>query len=331
VRIPWLPLLCLLLLIPAAVAAGDYRIVVINSYHAEHPWVRAHNDALSARLAGRADLDIRYLDTKRTTPAQYAELAGRFLAEIIADPPGVVVLTDDNAVKLLGRPLMDRHIPVVFLGVNENPRKYLGEMEMATGVLERPLYKRSLLFLNEIMGPRLKHCLILFDSSATSEVIFDSVFRGHKRMILGNTGVELELIETFAQWKDRVLSARQRGFDAIFVGLYHTLTDGEGNHVESDEVLGWTSANSPLPVFAYWDFTVGKGKAVGGLVNSGGPQGEAAADLVLDILAGQAPGSIYPVTPKEGQFLFSRFELDRWNITLPATLAGEGGTILYVE
>lgn len=330
-RIPLLALLCLLLLLPATSRAEGRRVVVINSYHREHPWVRAHNDALAERLRGRADLEFRYLDTKRAPSGKYTRLAEQILSELSADPPAVAVLTDDNAVTLLGRQLMALHIPVVFLGVNENPRKYLGKMEMATGVLERPLYKRSLLFLNEILGPKLNRCLILFDSSETSKVILDTIFRGRKRMLLGDTGAELALLDTFGQWKKRVETAPQQGFDALFVGLYHTLTDDEGNHVDSDAVLEWTSAHSAVPVFAYWDFAVGKGKAVGGLVNSGRPQGEAAASLVLDILAGQPPDTLYPVTPKEGQFLFSRSELKRWHITLPDTLAGEDGTILYVD
>lgn len=330
-RIPLLALLCLLLLLPATSRAEERKVVVINSYHREHPWVRAHNDALAERLHGRACLEFRYLDTKRTPSDEYMERAGRILSELSADPPAVAVLTDDNAVTLLGRQLMDRHIPVVFLGVNENPRRYLGKMELATGVLERPLYKRSLLFLNEILGPKLNRCLLLFDSSETSRVILDTIFGGRKRMHLGGTDTELALLDTFGQWKERVETAPKQGFDALFVGLYHTLIDDKGNHVDSDAVLEWTSAHSTVPVFAYWDFAVGKGKAVGGLVNSGRPQGEAAASLVLDILAGQSPDALYPVTPKEGQFLFSRSELKRWHITLPDSLAGEGGTVLYVD
>ncbi|MGE4421525.1 MAG: ABC transporter substrate-binding protein [Pseudodesulfovibrio sp.] len=321
----------LFLLLPCPASAGPPHVMVINSYHAEHPWVRAHNAALLEKLAGKARVTCFDLDTKRIPRSQYPEAAERAWRAVLADRPDVVVLTDDNAVRLLGRRVMDSGIPLVFLGVNQNPRKYLGDMESATGVLERPLFKRSLLYLQDILGPSLKRCLILFDRGDTSLVIRETTFKNQTSLRLGNTDVDILFLETFAEWREAILSARKKNYDVIFAGLYHSFNDEAGEHIPSDEVLTWSSANSPVPLFGYWDFAVGKGRAVGGLVNSGRPQGEAAAELVLKILAGERPGCLYPVIPKDGQFVFSRYELQRWGILVPLDIIKADEPVRFVD
>jgi ABC-type uncharacterized transport system substrate-binding protein len=322
---------CILLLTPRPAEAGKPFVTVVNSYHAGYLWVEGHNDALRDRLAETARLAFFYLDTKRTPPETHQAAAEQVWRKILSDPPDVLVLADDNAVKLLGRRAMDKGIPLVFLGVNQNPREYLGGLEAATGVLERPLYKRSLMFLREILGPSLKRSLLLFDSGQTARVILDSVFKDRTSLHVGDTMADVKLLCTFTQWRDAVLRSKERGYDIILMGLYHNLTDDDGNYVPSEEVMAWTSAHTPLPIFGYWDFAVGRGKAVGGLVNSARPQGEAAADLVLQILAGAKPSSLYPVTPTAGQFIFSRHELRRWGIKLPESLMETDTPILLVD
>ena len=82
-------------------------------------------------------------------------------------------------------------------------------------------------------------------------------------------------------------------------------------------VLEWTSANSPVPVFCFWEFTVGKGMAIGGLVLDGHDQGMQAASLVNTILAGTLPRKISPRAALRGEYVFSKSELARWQLTVP--------------
>lgn len=101
--------------------------------------------------------------------------------------------------------------------------------------------------------------------------------------------------------------------------------------MDSEEVIRWTSAHSQVPVFGYWEFAVGKGKALGGLVNSGTPQGAEAAVLVRRILAGEPLTKLYPVSAEYGDLMFSMHELNRWGIQLPSTFYHEKGPLLLVE
>jgi ABC-type uncharacterized transport system substrate-binding protein len=124
-------------------------------------------------------------------------------------------------------------------------------------------------------------------------------------------------LNSFEEWENAILDIPQEGYNILIIGLYHTLRDNESSHVPDDYVIRWSSEHSSVPLFGIWDFTIGKGKAVGGLVNTGFQQGRAAAEIVLQIFNGAEPQTIHPVTAEEGRFLFSRHELQRWGLTIP--------------
>lgn len=313
------------------VAHGQSKhVMVINSYHAEFPWVAAHNSALQKGLGDQTSLSFYYLDTKRTPLAEGRAKAKELMSKISAINPDVVVLADDFALQELGTPIMKEGIPVVFLGINGNPRHYLNAMPLATGILERPLLKRSIAYIKDILND-LDSCLVLFDNKTTAQVVFESVFNGQKTCRFSKTDTTIKLHNTFAQWKRSVLESKNMGYDAIILGLYQALVDDEGNHVPAEEVAEWTSANSPVPVFGFWDFSIGKGKAMGGLILSGTPQGKEAAHLITKILDGHPVQTLQPVTAEHGRFLFSRSELRRWGITLPSYFNNPKEPIQFIE
>lgn len=319
------------LFLVTAASAQDTKIMIINSYHAEYPWVVAHNTALRNGLEDTATLSFHYLDTKRRSLAVGRENAMALLESIKQNKPDIVVLTDDFALKELGLPTMNAGIPVVFLGINGNPRNYIGSMTLASGVLERPLLKRSIAYLKDILGTDMKKCLVLFDNGTTAKVIVETDFLGKQSSHFSKTKTDIKLSSTFAEWKDAVLRSKKRGYDVIILGLYHTLVDDEGNHVPDDKVAHWTSAHSPVPVFGFWDFSIGLNKAVGGLVLSGTPQGKEAVTIIKRILAGHSPRTIQPVTAEHGRFVFSRSGLQRWDITLPEYFNNPKEPIEFVE
>ena len=214
-----------------AAMAGLPRVLVINSYHPSFPWVAAHNDALQWELRNTASLSFFNLDTKRISPAQYKAAADRAMQRIKIVDPKVVVLADDNALMLLGKRVMKRNIPVVFLGINSNPRKYMIEGGQITGVLERPLLKRSIVFIHDILPNKLKKCLVLFDDGTTSHVVLEDVFHGKQTLAFGGVLTNIRLIGSLHDWQHQVLSAQKEGYDTIIIGLYHTVMDDEGNNV----------------------------------------------------------------------------------------------------
>lgn len=297
--------------------AAQRHVLVVSSYHPEMPWVAEYSSEIVEGLEGKAEVSFLYLDSKRLDTKQSEAKAKQAFDTYVREKPDVVVLGDDFAVDHLGQKIASAGTPVVFLGVNNNPRAYFDDMMMATGVLERPLLKRSLLFIIDLIGKKTEKCLILFDDSKTANLIVNAFFGKERNVMLSGVKTQIKLVNDFEQWKRLVREAPEKEFDILMVGLHHTLRDENAEHVNDDRVIRWTSSQSELPIFGVWDFSIGNGKAIGGLVNSAIPQGREAVKLITKILNGASPNQLPPVTAEEGRFVFSRHELHRWGFEIP--------------
>ena len=293
------------------------EILVVESYHAEYQWDIGYKKALTEYLANDHQLSYFEMDTKRVAKEKYlhrAELAWDNYKKI---QPDLVILGDDNALKYLGPLLAKTDTPVVYLGINNNPRNYqISQARNITGVLERPLIKRSVMSIGTML-PKTKRLLILFDSGNTAHTLIENIFNNESITTISDIQVEIKLIQEWEIWQSQVEAASANQFDAIVIGLFHTLRDKNELHIPADKALSWTSQNSPLPVFALWDFAVGKNKAIGGLVLQAYHQGVAAAQLAQKILSGIPPHRLRPITATNGSYLFSQAELDKYQIRLP--------------
>lgn len=315
-----------LLLLPGPCAAKERErplILLVNSYHPNSPWFIRYFKAFADEIGDAANIVIYHMDTKHVPETAFEQRAVRALELLDRTHPDVVVLGDDNAIKYIGKAVLSRGYPLVYLGVNKNPRVYIGQNSLATGVLERPLVKRSLLYLREIMGADLQRCLLILEDSATARVLSESVFNGKPSATFGGISVDMVMTNEWTKWQAEISGAKTNGYDAIMVGLYQRLRDERMNLISGDDAIKWTSANSPLPLFGLWDQNIGPGMAVGGLVLSPIPQGWMAGRLVKDILAGDSPEDLLPVVADQGRFLFSRSGLKRWNLTLPESIERE--------
>lgn len=302
------------LLISPAFAA---KILVIESYHAQYQWDIGYKKAIEDKLANNNQLHYFEMDTKRLPKSQYLHRAKLAWQRYIELKPDVVILADDNALKFVGPMLAKTDTPVVYLGINNNPRNYaISGAPNITGVLERPLVKRSIMTITDIL-PETSKLLILFDSSNTAHTSLENVFNNESLTSISHVQVDIQLIEKYELWQQQIMQAQDNQFDAIVIGLFHTLRDSFGEHVDEENVLAWSSANSQLPIFALWDFAVGQDKTIGGLVLESYQQGLEASKLVEKILSGTAPQQLFPTTSVPGVYMFSRTQLARFNITLP--------------
>ncbi|UTH76325.1 ABC transporter substrate-binding protein [Chromobacterium sp. IIBBL 290-4] len=297
------------------------RVFVVSSYHPEYQWERDYLRALSARLSSRCQLAFYNLDSKRLPADQVEKRAQTALERVRAFHPDLVIVGDDAALKMVGTALAPSGLPVIFLGINNNPRNYFpgGMPGNVSGVLERPLLLRNLFELGHAV-PGTRRALALFDTDLTSAVIRDETFLGHDSIRVGDIDVDMAMLGSFADWKKQVLAAPGH-YQVIWVGLYFTLRDDKGRVVDGEDVVRWTAQNAKLPLFAFWDFAVGRDKAAGGLVLTGREQGEEAAKMAEAVLfKGQALAGIFPLVPSQGQFLFSRSALQRYRVRLPARI-----------
>lgn len=311
-----------LLLLGVSAGAAEKTILVVESYNVEMQWDVDYKEALRTALDKHYRLEFFQMDTKRLPKAQHAAMADKAWALYQTLHPALVILGDDAALKFLAPRLGTTTTPVVYLGINNNPREYFDAavIKNITGVLERPVLKRNIAFVQRIL-PATRRALVLFDTDVTSQVVLRETFGGKTEQTIGGVQVELKLIEHWEQWQEQVLHAKDH-YDVIFLGLYQALRDASGKSANTtDEVARWTSEHTPIPAFGFWDWAVGPEKTVGGLVLYGKDQGKAAGEMALKILGGVSPDKIYPVTADRGNFLYSRTQLRRYGIVLPPDIA----------
>ena len=300
-----------------SISSSSYAatILLIESYHAEYDWDACYIKAIKEQLSSHT-IKIFEMDTKRLPQSMHQEKANEAWKKINEIKPDYVILGDDNALKYLGKRLSKTNIPTVFMGINHNPRDYFESKMLPrnmTGIIERPLVNRAIVDIQKII-PTVKKILILFDDGITSNATITPEMKTGR---LVNIAVEYRQIGTQTGWEKSIQNAKKQGFDAILIGLYHTITNDEGKHVAAEDIMSWTNQHSELPLFALWKFSVGKGKTSGGIVLDGYQMGKAAAQITEDVISGKNP--LVRINTK-GLPMFSKYELNRWNLKLPETL-----------
>ncbi len=298
--------------------AGNKDIVVIESYSKVYKWDADYCKGLNKKLSKKYKLTFFEMDTKRLPKSEHEKMGLKAWELIQKVKPMLVIVGDDAALKFVGPKLEANKIRSVYLGINNNPRAYFeNDPKYLTGILERPLIRRSAIFVKDLI-PNAKNVLIMFDSDRTSEIVYEDFFTSKPSIVFSGINYDIFLNKTFTEWQ-KLISEAPKKYDAIITGLYHTLTDENGKNVDAEKVINWTSQNTKLPLFAFWDFAVGKNKAAGGLVLSAYGQGKAAAEVAEKLIANPnlIPSSLFPVYLQEGIFLFSNNEMKRFNIKIP--------------
>ncbi|MBN1501322.1 MAG: hypothetical protein JW982_14275 [Spirochaetes bacterium] len=297
-------------------------ILIIESYHSQYEWDKSYIKGLRNKLGQNYKFVFFEMDTKRIPESSYrqqAELAWKTFQRI---KPILVFLCDDNAFKLLAPKFETTDIPVIYLGINNNPRLIIsgtwGLNRKFTGVLERPNYFRSIKYISSLLNAR--KIAVLFDAGETSKTIKSEVFNNNNSVIIDDVCVDLYSIKKFSQWKITVNGLKKGGYDAAIIGLYHTIVDEKGNHVSEQDIIYWTSTNIKVPPFGFWDFSIGRNRTIGGYIMSGEEQGLKAGEIALKILSGEEPSSIFPFYMENSRFLFSRSGLKKWRIILPENI-----------
>ena len=298
------------------------RLFAVDSYHVGYPWSAECRSGLLDGLVRGVEVEFFELDTKRRPEAEFATRAEEAMRACREYRPDVVVLMDDNALRLLGPRMSDEGYPVVFMGINGNPRRYFPGHSIpfnVSGVLERPLLMRSVRYLGKLVaarpGQRVGRFLVMMDDAPSSNAIIETSLGGRRELLVSGLEVEVFLTGNFEAWKKRILGLDVSRYDAVILGGYAALKDENGRQLSLDETTCWTSSACRVPVFCFWNFSVGKGKAIGGLLLSGVEQGKAAAETVNAYLAtGEMPSVSIP---EKGHLVFSSYELRRWGFGVP--------------
>ncbi len=295
------------------------KVLLIFSYHPEHPWVveetRGAEDILEER---GVETEKFYLDTKRNTSAEWKEeVAEEAMRKIDDFKPDLVIVFDDNACELVAKEYIGESLPFVFCGMDGEPEDYGFPAQNITGVIERHHLEATIELLRRLV-PDVEKLAIMSDDSPTSQAFITRV-----RNIIPPVEIsEFYTTNDFDAWKAEV-NRLQTNVDAIGIYVYHTIKENsEEQSLPPEDVLGWTLENSELPGFAFSDFTVRDGVLCGVTV-SGYEQGMTAAEIAIRILNGETPADIPIKCPEEGIPMINEIRAEELNIEIPADVLEE--------
>lgn len=304
-------------ILPGQARALKPKVLIISSYHPSYEWAFECEKGIQKELDGLTELEYYHMDTKRIPEKEFATRADSAWTMYLNEHPDLVMIGDDNALRLVGPRLGSTQTPVVYYGINDNPRVYFDKMPAnMTGIMERTPILPFLRYIRSII-PTTRSALVLMDQSQTSNSYVDIVFNNQKDIDAAGIHVTYKIAEDWDMWKQSVLTVAA-SYDILVASSYHAVKRKDGSHVNLHKVIEWTSANSPLPVFTNQEYSVYDTGAVGAFVTDGESHGSQAAAIALKIIKeGKRPADIPPETDRSETLYFNLKQLQRFKLTLP--------------
>jgi len=314
------PLILFIIILLFSSALQAEVALLINSYHVGHSGSDLRVSGFKKRFLSNHELHEIYMNTKRKSPNKFSSIADRAWSNYQNLKPDVVILNDDNALRLLGVRISNTGTPVVYMGINNNPRLYFGGVipNNVIGVLERHLIVPLVRHFTTFVPMKNKRVLILFDESITSNAIIDISLYGKTQLIVKGITVDIQKHTLADDYINAAIKA-SKDYDFTVLDTFYTLKTSTGELVTGNEILSAINRSSKIPMFSVTDYAVGENAAVGSMFMSMEKHGADAAELTVEILESGKFQSQYHST-KSDTFVFNKSMLKRFNLTLPPEL-----------
>jgi len=323
-----------------AASQPEARVMVVHSYSSDHVCGKPQGDGVASALAEEGwfvgkNLELRsfYMDTKKTftTPEEIAERGRLALQAIDEFKPQVVVVLDDNAVKEVLLPLVDREgVSVVFSGMNGQPDNYsrsatfLKSLQQpghnVTGVYEKLHLLKSLRVIAASLGDTARGDKVvgITDYSPTGNAItrqFELELEGESPSM----GWELRRVKDFEEYKALIRELNEdRHVRAIYPAAL-SLRTLEGETYAAGKIFEWTTQNSQKPEMAL-NYFFSKIGLFGGAAVDFTRMGYQAGKKTARILAGTRAGDIPIDDASDYAIVFNLDRAQSLGIDIPKAL-----------
>lgn len=280
-----------LALLHGSARAAPCQVLVVMSYEHDFPWVQEIEAGIDAVLSGRCAVRYFYLNTKSSFAGGTQRAAEAFALYRELAPDGVIAADDDAQAMFVGPYLQGKvTTPVMFCGVNGDPREYGYPASNVSGILERLHIQESIALARQLV-PSIRTLAFMMKESPVASLVFEQIrseASGYPVKIVG-----VRFPRTVAE---AVAMARElRGTaDALFLEALEGIPADDGRPLKDREVM-------PLVVEAFGKSTIGSNAyavrygVLSAVVKRGQEQGETAARMLLDAMLG-TPVRELPIT-----------------------------------
>ncbi len=271
-------------------AAG--RVLFVNSYHQGYPWSDGEEAGARQVLNGSGvQLEFYRMDTKRHPEAKWFEDQSKKLkAKIDAEKPDVVIVADDNAVRVMAKYYKNANQKWVYCGVNWDPGNHGLPFSNATGMTEvAPVDRVIEVLKGYARGSRVGFLTVDSETERTEG-------RAYAKQLKLKFAAE-KYVKTLAEWKEQ-FKKMQNEVDVLFFGNYAGINDWN-----EAEAAAWALEYSRIPSGSAYDFTMPY--TMLGMTKIAEEQGIWAGKAALQIVKGTPPSGIAPVQNKEYQLFLN--------------------------
>lgn len=291
------------------------RLLVLNSYSPGYKWTDDIIKGISS-VTRQSKLAIsvhhEFMDTKTLSDPLYLRLLYESYRHKFKNLKfDAIIASDDDAFNFLlrHRDGIFPQTPVVFCGVNDVQLSQLAGVKLFTGVNEAPDYQATI-DLALKLHPKTREILFINDLTTTGRAV-------HRRIAgllpLYRDKVRITLLED-AEMEEVISSVRN--LPAHSLVLYSLFfRDKKGRVFDFDESISLIAKNSPVPVYGFWDFSLGYG-IVGGMLTSGYDQGRSAGRMALRLLNGERIEDIPVVMQSTNRYMFDYRQMERFGIEM---------------
>lgn len=293
-------------------------VLILHSYHKGFTWTENIDKGILESLENLNGFKLKeiyteYLDAKRNNDSAYFNQILKLWQIKYQEANIAVVITSDDVAFQFTVNHRNQLFPgasIVFCGVNnlgDYQNSLLKGQHNITGVVEGfdllGTIKQALK-----MHPSAKHVYIINDDSPTGKANKNAFIKIQPKL---PENIDFEFLSDFAMTDIHKVLAPLPSNSILLLLSYNK--DSKGNYFSYEEAGKIVCSNTPLPVYAVWDFYLGTG-IIGGLLVSGKEQGHTAAKLANRILMGTPADSIPIIEHSPNHYIFEYSKLHDFDI-----------------
>ena len=309
-------LLILFLFLTSLFASKE--VLLLHSYHKGYKWSDEISSEIEKRFKNEKDIELTtiYMDTKHVaTPSYLDKLARLYKEQFSTRNFDLVIASDNNAFEFAIRyhNALFKDLPVLFCGINNFDKALLDENNMKkymTGVVEQVDLEKNFELISKLQ-PNLETLLILNDKSKTGLAVkrdLRNVIEKYSKKF------KIEYIDNLdiANIEKKVSNLDKEKSAILFVLLFK---DKAGKYFTYKQSFKKIKEVSNVPIYGLWDFYLEYGM-VGGLLTSAKAQGEAVANMSLQVLNGKDVKEIAVIEKSPNRYIFDYNEIHRFDLAI---------------
>ncbi|MES9832645.1 MAG: ABC transporter substrate binding protein [Candidatus Thiodiazotropha sp. DIVDIV] len=316
------------------------KILVVHSYGSTHVCGKPQGDGVARALEEHGwrqgeNLELRsvFMDTKKnhTTPEAIREQGNLALQIVEQFNPQVVIVLDDNAIREVMLPLVNRNdLSIVFSGMNGQPAEYNRKTEFlnslaspghnVTGVYEKLHLVKSLRVMAAAIGDIEEGDKVvgITDYSPTGNAITKQ-FEIELEQKTPKLKWDLRRVRNFEEYKGLINELNQDPkVRAIYPAALKLLTV-DGQTYTAGNIFKWTTQNSLKPEMAL-NYYFSKIGLFGGAAVDFTAMGYMAGKKAAQILGGTSAGQIPIEDASDYAIVFNLQRAETLDIEIPDAL-----------